>query len=96
MADYAHNPKTLDQLISQCQNWDGEVKRVVPYFGGGDPSGEGAGTRLESVGIWLDSGDGEYEVCWRWASPGHWTMCGDGAGDPSTAGGSVLTGRDLG
>lgn len=90
---FNQTPATLDELIAQCQEWDGRVVRIVPYFAQLLPD------RLESVGIWVDDENdpsgGEYEQCWRLTSRG-WVLSGDGAGDPCTNGGSVLTGRDLG
>jgi len=92
-------PKTLDELISQCQEWDGQVVKVVPYFRSFDVQpGEYRADRLDYVSISIlptDEKEGEYEIDWRLSSTG-WVLAGDGAGDPCTNGGSVLTGRDLG
>ena len=87
---YNPEPPTLSELVVQCQVWDGTVTKIVPYFDDQN--------RLESVGVFVDDEQldgGEYEQVWH-LRHGKWVMSGDGAGDPCTNGGSVLTGRDLG
>ena len=101
-AEYSHKPKTLDQLIQQVQNFDGEVVRVEPHFGEYDHQGEGESPQtiqtIVSVGIWILPYDEEQpietEMCFN-SVCGGWRLAGDGAGDPCVNGGSVLTGRDI-
>lgn len=87
LVSYNTEPANLQELVNQIHCWDGDVKRVDPYFN--------EGGLLNSVGIWVDEGKGEYEVIWYYQN-GRWHLSGDGAGDPSTNGGNVMTGRDLG
>lgn len=110
MNDYNPNPKTLDELISQAQLWDGEVQKVEPVFGYNDVQpGEHSPAFLISVILHVKPYP-ENEMVMRelgfdpeqfepivWIQHwnfygGSWKIATEGS-DPSTNGGSVMTGR---
>lgn len=94
---YSDTPQTLEELLQQCQEWDGAISRVVPHFVYNDVQpNEFTPPRLEAVSVWVDDENDpeaeDYEQLWRLTSVG-WVRLFDGGGDASTSGGSVMTGR---
>lgn len=90
---YHPNPKTLEELIEQCQIWDGDIIQIIPSFNHDNVLNYVTIIIKQGEELCLNNPD-TWEQNWKYVN-GKWKACSGNNSDPCINGGSVLTGRDF-